>query len=144
MRFYPSLMRTGLMTGVAAAAIMAAGVAWAACAVTPPSFDPASAPNGAHVQSGSPSCTVNAGQTTVTCSAFEIGGIGNRNATESLVVVFQSLSTSQRGEVRNGQVRFKELTSGTPTTPPTLPSFTYKLTFDGFTNPYITITGSCS
>src|SRR5262245_2686084 len=140
MRFSSSLMRSG----VAAVAIMAAGAAWAACTVSPASFDKKQAPSGAHLQSGTPSCAVDLATQTVSCTPYAIGGVGNVNATENLIVVFQNTSASARGEVRNGQLRVGALSAGPPSGGPTIASFTYTLTFDGFSKPFITITGACS
>ncbi len=87
MRFTPSLMRTGLMTGVAAAAIMAAGAAWA---VTPgtyhptsTSFNSANAPGSSHLTSGTPQCVVNQ-NLSIDCAGYVLGGVGHTNATVNL------------------------------------------------------------
>ena len=46
-------------------------------------FNAAAAPKGTHVQSGTPSCTVTDGA--VTCSSYELAGVGNANAEASLI-----------------------------------------------------------
>jgi hypothetical protein len=118
------------------------------------------------------------------CSAFELGGVGNTNATVDLVANYSatidctnkggSLVESHSQDVavesgpvtikpdRNGRLRVAARTATAPTnqqilqqadcpnpnwTPSvhggsvTLDSFTYTLTFAGFTSPYITIKG---
>jgi hypothetical protein len=143
-------------------------------------FDDAAAPSGTHVANNSddPTCTVNA-DLDVDCSAFVLGGVGNTNATSSLVANYTatidcnnpgnnrnnpieshetSFSDSDTDQVfpgRNGQLRVPatgasagsvgqvcpnakwvpEIRDGTLE----LVSFTYTLTFAGFTSPYITI-----
>lgn len=144
-------------------------------------FNPANAPQGTHVQTGSPSCTVNG--LNVSCSSFELAGVGNTNAhadlsaTYSATVVcvngggnpsdsqhqgtFTSSSTSGQLSPKNGRLTVPSLSvtapteqqflaqqtcpnpNWTPTIPGgiTLSSFTYTLSFAGFSGPYITITG---
>jgi hypothetical protein len=45
-------------------------------------FNPAAAPTGTHVQSGTPSCSLSGG--VVNCSSYELAGVGNTNATATL------------------------------------------------------------
>jgi hypothetical protein len=45
-------------------------------------FNAAAAPTGTHVQTGTPTCTVTNGA--VTCSSYELAGVGNANAQASL------------------------------------------------------------
>ena len=52
-------------------------------------FDPSNAPNGTHVQTGSPSCTVSGGLN-VSCSSFELAGVGNTNATADLSAAYSA------------------------------------------------------
>ncbi|EFY89037.1 hypothetical protein MAC_04968 [Metarhizium acridum CQMa 102] len=49
--------------------------------------NPACAPNGAHIQTGSVTCHCNADQS-VTCDAFSICGVGNTNANVDLVSTY--------------------------------------------------------
>ena len=158
-----------------------ASVAWAA--VTPgtyfptaDSFNSANAPGSSHLASGTPSCTV-AADLDVVCSAYVLGGVGNTNATVSLVATysatidctnrggnlveshtatFSDSSTATVASTRNGQLRVPAQSASafdapqicpnpnwTPSIRPgtlTLDTFTYTLTFAGFTSPYITIT----
>jgi hypothetical protein len=158
-----------------------ATVAWAAVApgTYPPtadSFNSANAPGSSHLASGTPSCTVDAALD-VDCSAYVLGGVGNTNATVSLVATysatidctnrggnlveshtatFSDSSTATVASTRNGQLRVPAQSvsafdapqvcpnpNWTPSIRPgtlTLDSFTYTLTFAGFTSPYITIT----
>lgn len=70
-------------------AVVAAAAAFAAAAALPAvagaastTFNPAAAPQGTHVQTGSPSCSVSG--LNVSCSSFELAGVGNTNATANL------------------------------------------------------------
>jgi hypothetical protein len=142
-------------------------------------ISPANAPSGTHLQGGTIGCDVGTDGLTVTCTAYELAGVGNTNAdvllsaTYSGVVdcrnhggnVVESHETTFSAETggtvrssRNGRLRVGaqdvspdlDLAEPCPNsnwTPefhagsPTLDSFTYTLTFAGFTSPYITITG---
>jgi hypothetical protein len=148
-----------------------------ATAATFPQF----APQGTHLQTGTIGCTETA--TGVTCTGFELAGVGNTNATVSLVATYSatiqctnrggelveshddSVTTSTTAQVfptKNGRLVVPAQTSTAPTsaqvlaqadcpnpnwTPSvlagsiTLASFTYSLTFAGFSSPYIVITG---
>jgi len=144
-------------------------------------YDPSAAPNGTHVQSGTPDCTQTGN--TVTCNSYELAGVGNTNATATLYATYSATvdctnkggklvpvkSTVQSGpsstgrlEPKNGRLTVPSLSGpGAPSTAsflagatcpngnwtkslasgsPTLVSWTYTLTFTGFTDPYITIT----
>ena len=50
---------------------------------------PANAPSGTHLQSGTIGCTVNA-NLSVTCSSFELAGVGNTNAEVSLLANYSA------------------------------------------------------
>jgi hypothetical protein len=56
---------------------------------TADSFNGANAPGSSHLKSGSPSCTVNANKS-ITCSSYVLGGVGNTNATVSLVANYSA------------------------------------------------------
>jgi hypothetical protein len=155
----------------------------AASAAITTTTDPTAAPSGTHLQAGTIGCTVGT-DGTVTCSAFELGGVGHTNAVVDLVANYSATidCTNKGGELveshsqdvtvesgpvtirpdRNGRLRVSARTANAPTnnqilqqadcpnpnwTPSvhggsvTLESFTYTLTFAGFTEPYITITG---
>jgi len=145
-------------------------------------INPANAPTGTHLQTGTIGCTVTG--TVVSCSSFELAGVGNANATGSLTATYTAtvqcrnhggnivevksqLTTAPTStgslSPKNGRLAVPELSSGpVPTaaefeaqatcpngnwTKETLPgsitlsSFTYTLTFAGFSGAYITITG---
>jgi len=145
--------------------------------------NPANAPTGTHLQSGTIGCSVDS-SSLVTCNTFELAGVGNSNATGSLGATYSATvdctnhggklvpvkSTAQTAPTttgslspKNGKLIVPSLNSGpVPTdaqfeaaaTCPngnwtksleggsiTLSSFTYTLTFAGFSGPYITITG---
>ena len=169
---------------IALLAVMLVGFsASAASAVTTTTINSANAPTGTHLQSGTIGCTVNA-TLSVTCSGFELAGVGNANATGSLVASYTAtVQCRNRGgqivEVKsqvttvpattgslspkNGRLAVPSLTSAPAPTAAqfealatcpngnwtketlagsvTLSSFTYTLTFAGFSGPYITITG---
>ncbi len=58
----------------------------AASAATTTTFDPANAPRGTHVQGGTPSCTTSG--LNVSCSSFELAGVGNTNAQADLSATY--------------------------------------------------------
>jgi len=74
--------------------------AWAATTI-----NPSAAPNGTHVQSGTPMCTESG--STVTCSSFDVAGVGNKNATANLSVTYSGtvLCTNPAGNVAPGQTQ---------------------------------------
>lgn len=142
-------------------------------------INPENAPSGTHLQRGEIGCTVGDDDLTVTCSSFELGGVGNRNADVSLVATYSAvidcrnpggniveshettfsdaneatLAPSRNGRLRVGARSVEpDLDLAEPCPNPnwtpefqpgtlTLDSFTYTLTFAGFTEPYIEITG---
>lgn len=168
---------------VAVAALVGAIAAISAVvlAATTTTFDPAAAPQGTHVQRGTPTCSVSG--LLVSCSTYELAGVGNTNATADLnatytaTVVcingggnpsdsqhqgsFDSVATTGQLSPKNGRLTVPSLSSTPPTEEqflaqqtcpnpnwtPTIPggislsSFTYTLSFDGFTGSFITITG---
>ena len=170
--------------GIAATLVTMALLVGAPAAIAATTINPANAPTGTHLQSGSIGCSVDADTGLVTCSAFELAGVGNTDATATLsatytatvqcrnrggqIVEVKSQTTSapvSTGSLRpkNGRLDVPELTSGpvpsdadfeknatcpngnwtkeTLESTITLSSFTYTLTFKGFSSPYITITG---
>jgi hypothetical protein len=174
------MRRLGIITALSMLVLaVSASVALAATTI-----NPANAPTGTHLQSGTIGCTVNSSTLLVTCSSFQLNGVGNSNATGSLAATYSATvdctnnggklvpvkSTSHSSPTstgslspKNGSLIVPQLTSGpVPTaaqfeaaaTCPngnwtksveggtiTLSSFTYSLTFAGFTGAYITITG---
>jgi hypothetical protein len=151
----------------------------ASAALAATTINPANAPSGTHLQAGAIGCAVESDGLTVSCSAFELGGVGNTNADLSLTANYSgvvdcrnhggsvveshqttfaatneaTLTPSRNGRLRVGARSVSpdlDLAEPCPNpnwTPefhagsPTLDSFTYTLTFAGFTSPYITITG---
>jgi hypothetical protein len=70
----------------------------AALATGTPTFNEAAAPQGTHVQTGTPSCSFAADGLTVVCSSFELAGVGNTNATATLVTVYSAtINCTNRG-----------------------------------------------
>ena len=151
-------------------------------------INPANAPTGTHFSGGtSATCSVDASTMLVTCSPFELAGVGNSNATGALDTTYSATvnCTNHGGNLvpvkssvqtaptstgslspKNGKLTVPSLNSSpVPTaaqfeaqaTCPngnwtkslqggsiTLTSFTYTLTFAGFSGPYISITGNDS
>jgi hypothetical protein len=68
-----------LVTALAAVPALAAGT---------PVFDPTAAPQGTHVQTGTPLCSFVTGTQNVTCSTFELAGVGNTPATATLTATY--------------------------------------------------------
>ncbi len=131
-----------------AAVIAFSAAAWANVAPgtytpTAGSFSSANAPGSSHLTSGSPSCTVNANRS-IDCSAYVLGGVGHTNATVDLAangqlsVPAQSVSPFSAPQVCPNPNWTPSIRGGTVT----LNSFTYTLTFAGFSSPYITITAT--
>jgi hypothetical protein len=140
-------------------------------------INPANAPSGTHLQAGAIGCAVQSDGLTVSCSAFELAGVGNTNAFVSLQATYSgvvdcfnhggnlveshettftatneaTLTPSRNGRLRVGARSVSpslDLAEPCPNpnwTPqfhagsPTLDGFTYTLTFDGFTDPYISL-----
>jgi len=171
---------------IAVVAMMVGGFsAVAASAAQTTSINPANAPTGTHLQTGTIGCSVDPSTLLVTCNSFELAGVGGANATGALaanytatvqcrnhggqIVEVKSQAASapvSTGSLspKNGRLTVPSLTSSpVPTagqfeaqaTCPngnwtkeleggtiSLSSFTYTLTFTGFSGPYITITGN--
>lgn len=168
-----------LLTAPFIAVIAFSAVAWASSTTT---VNPANAPTGTHVQRDMPSCSVSG--LTVSCSSFELAGVGNTNARADLSAIysatvvcingggnpsnsqhqgtFTASTTSGQLSPKNGRLTVPSLSvtapteqqflaqqtcpnpNWTPTIPGgiTLSSFTYTVSFEGFSGPYITITGN--
>lgn len=63
--------------------------------------DPAAAPNGTHLQSGTIGCSTNTATDVVTCSTYELAGVGNANATAALTVNYTATVDCRN---RGGQI----------------------------------------
>jgi hypothetical protein len=87
------------------AAALAAPAAWAGA----PVFNSANAPNGTHVQSGTPSCSESG--YVVTCSTYDLAGVGNADATANLSTTYSGtvLCTNPAGNVAPGQTKYPTL-----------------------------------
>jgi hypothetical protein len=64
----------------------AAVIAFSTAASAATTFNPAAAPQGTHVQTGVPGCTVSG--LNVSCSSFELAGVGNTNARADLSATY--------------------------------------------------------
>lgn len=95
-------------------AALAAPLAWAAT----PTFNSANAPNGTHVQAGTPDCT--ASGFVVNCSSYDLAGVGNKDATAKLSVTYSGtvICTNPAGNVAPGQTKFPTLDTSSGTISP--------------------------
>ena len=74
------LKKIGLIAALSTMALFVAAPPASAAIVS--TINPANAPTGAHFQRGSASCVVSG--VTVTCSSYQLAGVGNSDATASL------------------------------------------------------------
>src|SRR4051794_35150966 len=87
-------------------------------------IDPTAAPTGTHFQTGSATCTISNG--VLTCSSYELAGVGNANATATLDATY---SATVRCRNHGGQiVDVKSQTETAPTTTGALQPKNGKLT----------------
>jgi hypothetical protein len=167
------MRRVGIITALSVALMAVSASVALAYNVT---IDPANAPSGTHLQTGTIGCT-DGTDLSVTCNRYELGGVGHTNAVVSLTADYSAIvdcrnhggnvveshetSFSDDSEEtvpsgRNGRLRVPQQSVGpdldlaepcpNPNWTPEfrdlqLDSYTYTLTFDGFTGAYITITG---
>ena len=68
---------------------LAAVITFSAAASAGTVFNPAAAPQGTHVQTGTPGCTVGP-NLNVSCNSFELAGVGNTNATANLSATYSA------------------------------------------------------
>lgn len=68
--------------------LLAVAFAPAANAAISVTFNPAAAPTGTHVQTGTPTCTVDG--LLVSCPSYELAGVGNTNARADLSANYQA------------------------------------------------------
>ncbi len=75
-------------------------------------YNSAAAPNGTHLSSGAPGCTVN--NLMVSCNSFDLAGVGNVNATVTLSITYGGTvqCTNAGGNVAPGQTKFPSLSEG--------------------------------
>lgn len=72
------MKRLGIITALLT--FLTAVSASVALAVITTTINPANAPSGTHLQSGAIGCSVGSDGLTVSCTAFELAGVGNTNA----------------------------------------------------------------
>src|SRR5438094_2718710 len=144
-------------------------------------INPANGPTGAHLQAGtSATCTVSGAD--VSCSSYQVAGVGNANATadltasytanvtcsnngknrnndvESQATSFSTTSSTGNLNPKNGKLTVPPVSTTAPTSPPagscpngnwtaafatgspTLVSYSYTLTFAGFSGAWLTVT----
>jgi hypothetical protein len=177
-----NMRRVGIVTALSML-LMAFSVSVALASQTT-TINPANAPSGTHLQTGTITCTVDPSTLAVTCSTYELAGVGHTNATVSLVAnytatvdcfnpgdpsnknnpieshttSFSAESTITVSSTKNGRLTIPSRSvnpasvgqvcpnpNWTPVIRPgtlTLVSFTYTVTFEGFTGAYITISGN--
>jgi len=63
----------------------------ASVALAATTIDPANAPSGTHLQAGAIGCAVESDGLTVSCTAFELAGVGNTNAFVSLTATYSGI-----------------------------------------------------
>src|SRR6476659_10463529 len=80
------MKRAGIITTLAML-LMALSASVALAAITT-IFNPAAAPNGTHLQTGTIGCSVTAG--VVTCTPYELAGVGNADATATLNATYSA------------------------------------------------------
>lgn len=85
------MLRRTLVALAGAAALILVPAAGAQAAVSPgtyaATYDDTQAKNGVHLQTGTPQCTV-AADLTVSCTGYELGGVGNTNADVELSATY--------------------------------------------------------
>jgi hypothetical protein len=78
-----------------AAAVLLVALSAASAFATTTTFNAAAAPNGTHVQRGTPSCSVNG--LTVSCGSYQVAGVGNTNAMADLNVTYSATVVCSNG-----------------------------------------------
>jgi hypothetical protein len=73
---------------LAALAVLMFGITTSAQAAITTTINPAAAPTGTHLQTGTISCSVDAATQLVSCSSYELAGVGNANATGTLSTMY--------------------------------------------------------
>jgi len=75
------MKRLGLIAALAMAVV---GLTASGASASTTTFNTAAAPTGTHLQTGTIGCTVDSSTQLVTCSAYELAGVGNADATATL------------------------------------------------------------
>jgi len=73
---------------LAALAMCILSISTAAQAAITTTIDPAAAPTGTHLQTGTIGCSVNPETQLVSCTSFELAGVGNANAVGTLTTTY--------------------------------------------------------
>jgi hypothetical protein len=81
------MRRVGIVTALSMA-LMAVSASVALAGTT---INPANAPSGTHLQSGAIGCVVESDGLTVSCTAFELAGVGHTNAFVSLTATYSGI-----------------------------------------------------
>jgi hypothetical protein len=77
-----------LILVIASSAALAVSMAGGAITTT---INPANAPSGTHLQAGTISCSIGSDGLTVSCSAYELAGVGNTNANLLLTATYSGV-----------------------------------------------------
>jgi len=76
-----------LIVSIIGSVMLFAGLA---AATSTTSINPGNAPTGTHLQTGTIGCSVDSSTQLVTCSTFQLAGVGNANATGSLDTTYSA------------------------------------------------------
>ena len=106
---------------LAALAVLMFGITTSAQAAITTTINPAAAPTGTHLQTGTISCSVNPTTQLVTCTSYELAGVGNANATGTLVTSYTATV-----QCRNHGGQIVEVKSQVTTAPTTSGSLSPK------------------
>jgi hypothetical protein len=79
-----------ISTLLAALAMLVLGTATAAQAAISTTIDPSAAPTGTHLQSGTIGCSVDPSTSLVSCTSYELAGVGNSNAVGTLATNYSA------------------------------------------------------
>jgi hypothetical protein len=106
------MKRKGIITTLAMLLMaLSASVAVAATVI-----DDANAPSGTHLQAGTIGCTVGTDGLTVTCTPYELGGVGNTNADVLLTATYSGvIDCRNKGGniVESHETTFSDASGGT-------------------------------
>ncbi len=97
------------------------GITTSAQAAVTTSINPAAAPTGTHLQRGTIGCSVDPATQLVSCTSYELAGVGNANATGSLDTTY-----SATVQCRNHGGQIVEVKSQVTTAPTTTGSLSPK------------------
>ena len=106
---------------LAALAMLMFGITTSAQAAITTTINPAAAPTGTHLQTGTIGCSVDATTQLVSCTGYELAGVGNANATGSLVTSYTATV-----QCRNHGGQIVEVKSQVTTAPTTTGSLSPK------------------